>query len=725
MGLAFHDASDNLATPTYSKIGFKPPLPESLADSFPRLEILGLLGHGGMGAVYKARHKDLDRLVALKILPPEFGRDESFMQRFSREARSLARLSHSNIVAIYDFGRVGDLCYFMMEFVDGVNLRQLTKFGTLTPKEALNLIPQICEALQYAHEQGVVHRDIKPENILVDRNGTVKIADFGLAKCLGTNEDGSLTGSQQAMGTYHYMAPEQFASAAEVDHRADIYSLGVVFYELLTGQLPVGRFAPPSKKVQIDVRLDDVVLKTLETEPNLRYQRASDVKTDVESICGSSRQTMPLHMQRLLGFEYRSPATLWGYPIVHIATGINPVTMKRRIAKGWIAIGDIAIGGFALGGMAYGVTAIGGCALGLLTLGGVSLGLLLAIGGMAIGGLALGGAAVGIIAIGGGAVGVYALGGGVFGVFGLGGNIQDPHAVRFFGSWGSGAFGSATLMTLLAPYSILITLVVAFLTFLLSRVFRTEQLASHIQPKSDPRAAISAPRRLIAAMVLGVVALVYAVPLIFYLTRANSPAPGPPVTNSQIIGAQAAPPPLPDFTNRQNELAYHTWWEMTPEGPRLYDNAILALNLSSAQVDQINSAMRVAFHDYLAQERLHLRKETVGNRQISSIEAHPNDVASLEDELWTGLDAVLSVDQQSIARANLRLKPLDYAPGRFLKHLAAPGFFGFAEHGGRVAVWRVGTWFYWEVTSNGVTDKSQSPELPSLYRRFWAEPTTN
>ena len=174
-----------------------------------------------------------------------------------------------------------------MEFVDGLTLRQLLDAGTLAPQEALAIVPQICEALQYAHDKGVVHRDIKPENILMDRSGQVKIADFGLAKLVGREAkdvDFTLTGAGQVMGTPHYMAPEQLEHPQSVDHRADIYSLGVVFYQMLTGELPLGRFAPPSRKVQIDVRLDEVVLRALEKDPDRRYQQASEVKTEVDTI---------------------------------------------------------------------------------------------------------------------------------------------------------------------------------------------------------------------------------------------------------------------------------------------------------------------------------------------------------------------------------------------------------------------------------------------------------
>jgi len=146
-------------------------------------------------------------------------------------------------------------------------------------------VPQVCEALQYAHEEGVVHRDIKPENILLDKRGNVKIGDFGLAKILDVPPTAyTLTQPQQKMGAPHYMAPEQVDGAHQVDHRADIYSLGVVFYEMLTGQLPIGRFPPPSQKVHVDFRLDNVVLRSLEHEPERRYQHASEIKTDVESI---------------------------------------------------------------------------------------------------------------------------------------------------------------------------------------------------------------------------------------------------------------------------------------------------------------------------------------------------------------------------------------------------------------------------------------------------------
>ncbi len=262
-------------------------LQDELERLLPGIEIKESLGRGGMGVVFKARQKKLDRLVALKVLPPQLCEDPTFLERFEREARALARLKHPNIVMVYDFGQAGSLCYLLMEYVEGVNLRQLADRKSLPPQDALAIVPQICDALQYAHDQGVVHRDIKPENILMDLSGQVKIADFGLAKLSGAGgKSGSvfLTGSQQVMGTYHYMAPEQIETPLDVDHRADIYSLGVVFYELLTGSLPQGRFDPPSKTAGVDHRLDEVVLRSLEQKREQRYQRASEVRTDLDTI---------------------------------------------------------------------------------------------------------------------------------------------------------------------------------------------------------------------------------------------------------------------------------------------------------------------------------------------------------------------------------------------------------------------------------------------------------
>jgi serine/threonine protein kinase len=304
---------------------FDAPAVADLAPLFPQLEIFELIGKGGMGAVYKARQKQLDRVVALKILPSGISNDAAFTERFAREAKALARLNHPGIVTLYEFGvtparetKTGNdpfltqlstlnsqLYFFLMEFADGVTLRQLLNTGRISSREALAIVPQICDALQFAHDQGIVHRDIKPENILLDRRGRVKVADFGLAKLVGVEPlarspetsagatDRSrgaafpLTDAGKVIGTPSYMAPEQVDRPGEVDHRADIYALGVVFYQMLTGELPGKRVAPPSSKVQLDVRLDEVVLRALEKNPERRYQQVSEVKTCVDTIAGT------------------------------------------------------------------------------------------------------------------------------------------------------------------------------------------------------------------------------------------------------------------------------------------------------------------------------------------------------------------------------------------------------------------------------------------------------
>jgi predicted Ser/Thr protein kinase len=283
VGLATETEADAAAKAVSAR--FVPPPVAEIAQLFPQLEILRLVGQGGMGAVYKARQPTLDRFVALKVLPPALSSDPGFAERFNREARALARLNHPNIVAVHDFGAAGALHYLLMEFVDGTNLREVEQAGKLTPEQAFAIVPQICEGLQFAHNEGVVHRDIKPENLLLDKKGRVKITDFGIAKMIGGGSgQQTLTGTKDVVGTPQYMAPEQIEHPLAVDHRADIYSLGVVFYEMLTGELPLGKFAPPSNKVHIDIRLDEVVLQTLEKEPERRYQQASQVKTALETI---------------------------------------------------------------------------------------------------------------------------------------------------------------------------------------------------------------------------------------------------------------------------------------------------------------------------------------------------------------------------------------------------------------------------------------------------------
>jgi len=276
-----------------------PPSIETVQAAFPQLEILEFIGQGGMGWVFKARQPKLNRFVAVKLLPSSLAeRDAAFAGRFEREGQLLARLHHPNIVAVHDSGAAGGFFYLLMEYVEGVNLGQAMRSSRFTPAQALAIVPHICDALQFAHDEGVLHRDIKPENILLDAKGRVKLADFGIAKLIGAADalagesaaadpDLHLTHAGATLGTPSYMAPEQRDTPADVDERADIYSLGVVFYELLTGELPTGSFAPPSTKSAADPRVDAIVQQALEKERTRRQSSAGEMKTQVETISGS------------------------------------------------------------------------------------------------------------------------------------------------------------------------------------------------------------------------------------------------------------------------------------------------------------------------------------------------------------------------------------------------------------------------------------------------------
>jgi len=283
-----------------------PPALEEAATLFPGYEVLQLLGRGGMGAVYQARQIELDRLVAIKLLPLEISVDKSFSDRFRREAQAMARLHHPNIITVFDFGatRQGHL-FFVMEFVDGADLLQLIhesrRIGVsdLDCDDALKIVEQVCTALEYAHEKGIVHRDIKPANVMVDAKHRVKVADFGLARLLepGTIDLGhTMTG--MVMGTPDYMAPEQMRDM-NVDHRADIYSVGIMLYEMLCGEVPKGSFAPPSRRIGCDPRLDVIVRRATQQAAENRYQSTQEMKAAVEGV-RSRRQRQISKRNRLL-----------------------------------------------------------------------------------------------------------------------------------------------------------------------------------------------------------------------------------------------------------------------------------------------------------------------------------------------------------------------------------------------------------------------------------------
>ena len=250
-------------------------------------EILGPLGRGGMGAVYKAMQPSLNRIVAIKVLPSDFARDPDAVARFHREAQTVALLSHPNIVQIIDKGEDQGILYFAMEYVEGTSLDVVLRQRRLSLQEVVQIIKQIGRGLGAAHRAGVVHRDLNPRNILVSPTLTVvKLADFGISRVEAVARTlGTLTTREMTLGSLHYLAPEQAVDATAVDHRADIYSLGVVFYEALTGRMPLGKFSLPSElNRDLPSEIDPVVLKCLATEPGDRYATVGQLLEDVDKL---------------------------------------------------------------------------------------------------------------------------------------------------------------------------------------------------------------------------------------------------------------------------------------------------------------------------------------------------------------------------------------------------------------------------------------------------------
>ncbi len=272
-------------------VKWQPPSAEHLSKLLPQYEIEALIGHGGMGAVYKGRQKSLDRTVAIKILPPEVDdEDASYTERFKNEAKVMAKFMHPGIVGVFDFGETSEgQLYIVMEFVDGTDVQKMIATqGKLPAEHALAITAHVCDALKYAHEHGVIHRDIKPANILINMEGAVKVADFGLAKA-EEHGSGGLTKSGMAMGTPDYVAPEALTLGVQVDGRADLYAVGVMLYQMLTGKLPRGSFDLPSKLAATDPRFDAIVLKAMKNDRQDRYQTSTEIRRDLDVIL-----TMPL-----------------------------------------------------------------------------------------------------------------------------------------------------------------------------------------------------------------------------------------------------------------------------------------------------------------------------------------------------------------------------------------------------------------------------------------------
>jgi len=264
-----------------------PPSAAELEAILPGYTVEKLIGRGGMGAVYKGVQSSLDRPVAIKILPDGIGKEDlNFAERFRNEAKVMALLLHPAIVTVFDFGQAeGGQLYFVMEYVDGTDVHQMILAqGKLSADYALAITAHICDALGAAHALGIVHRDIKPANVLINQQGQVKVADFGLAKIEGAGDRG-LTKTGFSMGTPDFLAPESMTLGMQVDGRADIYAAGVMLYRMLTGEVPRGAFKSPSEKVPgLDPRFDPIVDKAMQSEQGDRYQSSGELRRDLDVI---------------------------------------------------------------------------------------------------------------------------------------------------------------------------------------------------------------------------------------------------------------------------------------------------------------------------------------------------------------------------------------------------------------------------------------------------------
>lgn len=347
------DAALAATQPVSDPHTWQPPSPEFLQSMLPGYLVEGFLARGGMGAVYRGVQISLSRKVAIKILPPQLlETDSSFAERFKQEAKAMAQLNHPGIVSVYDFGEMQDgTLYFIMEFVDGTDVGQMVaQQGRLPSAHAMAITAHVCDALQYAHERGVVHRDIKPANIMVGYDGSVKVADFGLAKS-ALQRNTSLTVSGHVMGTPHFVAPEALMLGSSVDHRADIYAVGVMLYQMLTGKIPQGLFEMPSMQVPgLDPRYDAIIAGAMREDRELRYQHIQDMRRALDAIV-----TQPVERTEVARTAApsqskpgkRAPVQPYRPP----ARSIPPQPPKKKSASGWIAavfVTVLAAGGFVL-----------------------------------------------------------------------------------------------------------------------------------------------------------------------------------------------------------------------------------------------------------------------------------------------------------------------------------------------------------------------------------------
>jgi serine/threonine protein kinase len=448
-----------------------------------RYTLVRELGRGGMALVWLAQDGELRRPVALKILRPGLALEAAHVDRFRREALAIAKLKHASIVQIHDVGSARGFHYLAMEYVEGPSLARvlealgpasarrfsaeelgraaglpaLAARGHTLEQAFAGLFAAVAEALATAHAHGVVHRDVKPSNVLLRKDGTPVVVDFGLAKSDG---DPALSLTGDTLGTPYYMSPEQaWLAGVRVDHRTDVYSLGVCLYEALTGVRPFEgasvlevfekiRTALPAAPDSIEPRLSDdcaAVLRRAMSRPvEARYAAADELASDLRALAqgaptlarraegGRLRRAWSTYRLYISGlpYEYRSHRTFLGLPLVHVINGPRAPGQSKRVARGWLAASpEVAVGGLAFGSRAYGGFACGGLACGLLSWGGISLGLLLAFGGMAAGLFSFGGIGAGYLAFGGLSFGYGAIGGLAFGRYAMGGDARGTFQI--------------------------------------------------------------------------------------------------------------------------------------------------------------------------------------------------------------------------------------------------------------------------------------------------------
>jgi serine/threonine protein kinase len=265
---------------TSANPGFTAPDPAELAPLFPGYDVQSLIAAGGMGAVYCAVQKSLDRMVAIKILPAELSKDLAFRAGFEAEAKAMARLNHPNLIGVFDFGEVSGMLYIIMEFVPGKSVYHSAYGIAVDQAEVIRLVSGICHGLAHAHENGIIHRDIKPSNVLLDLSAQPKIGDFGLARPM----DSTIQEGDEIFGTPHYTAPEVVENPHAVDYRADIFSVGVLLHELLTSKLPADDPRPASMIIRCDPRFDAIIRRATQHQPGARYLSAAEMAKELHDI---------------------------------------------------------------------------------------------------------------------------------------------------------------------------------------------------------------------------------------------------------------------------------------------------------------------------------------------------------------------------------------------------------------------------------------------------------